>query len=366
MAYTFKNYSVRKNKIEKSYYEGFILGEGGRLFTTSDGERHILFLQYMDSGEENLEWGRLKIDAEIHRDAAISIRAFAVNQLHIIREDLEIDLEQYLLSKEKKAEDKEEIFRQEELLGAKSYIGFDDVLLYGLKGRYLWLCIELIGTGVISKINVDSPGDIMLDIFPEIYQEKGTFFHRYLSIFSSLFMDFEYKIEGLHKKMDLKTAPMELLRLFGEWMGLNFSGSYLEEETLRRLLLRLHILNCIKGTKQAILELTEILLEKPAVVVERNLLDRGDEEIYDKLYGNSPYDFTVLINGTADEQKQSQLLFWLNQFMPVRSRIHIVFLKKCGNLDTYCYLDINAAIYSGEPGVFDNHQSLDGSVILTS
>lgn len=366
MAYTFKNFSIRKNKIENSFYQGFMLKENGKLLTTSDGQRHILFLQYIDSGEQDLEWGRLKLDVTMDVEMVISIQAFAVNHLNIMNENRVIDLESLLLSPEGGVEEKEAFFSQKEFLGSKKFIGCDDVLLYGIRGRYLWLCIELIGMGTasINRINVDSPGDIMLDVFPEIYQEKESFLHRYLSIFSSVFMDFEYKIEGIHNDMDLETAPMNLLTVFGEWMGLNLSGSSLSEEKLRALLLHLHTFNRMKGTKQAVLGLAELLMEETVILVERNLLDGGDRKLYDALYGSSPYDFTLLINGRASEQKQSCLLFYLKQFIPVRSRVNIVFLSHCCNLDSYCYLDINAAIYSGASGTLDEQQGLDGSVVL--
>lgn len=366
MAYTFKNYSVRKSKIEKSFYRGFHLEENGNLSVSEDGKRHLLFLHYIDSGEEDLEWGRLKIDMILGKEMAISIRAFAVNYLQIMDEAFELNLEEYLLSEEVEIEEKEAVFEYQELWNTKKFIGHDDVLLYGIQGRYLWLCIEIIGngSGAIRKINVDSPGDIMLDIFPEIYQERNSFFHRYLSVFSSIFMDFEYDIEGIHKQMDLETAPMEYLNLFGNWLGLNLSGSYLSEEKLRQLILKLYRFNRMKGTKKVISELAELLLNDPVIIVERNLLNSEEKELYNMLYGAGPYDFTLLVNGKSDEQIQPQLLFWLEQFMPVRSRINIVFLNECACLDSYCYLDINAAVYSAGQGVLDYHQRIDGTVIL--
>ena len=93
MAYAFKNYTVRKSRIEKSYYRGFILKENGRLLTTSDGQRHILFLQYIDSGEPDLEWGRLKVDVTMEREMVLSIQAFAVNCLDYRKGNHVIDLE---------------------------------------------------------------------------------------------------------------------------------------------------------------------------------------------------------------------------------------------------------------------------------
>lgn len=359
-AYTFKSYSVRKSKIEKSFYRGFQLEEDGSLSVSGNAERHLLFLHYIDSGEVDLEWGRLKIDTILDKEMAVSIRAFAVNHLQVTGEVFDVNLEEYLLSEEVGVEEKEAMFEYE-------FMGHNDVLLYGMKGRYLWLCIEVIGSGngMIRKINVDSPGDIMLDIFPEIYQERDSFFHRYLSVFSSVFMDFEYDIEGIHRQMDLETAPIEYLNLFGNWMGLNLSGSYLDEEKLRKLLLKLHSFNRMKGTKKVISELAELLLDEDVIIVERNLLDSEEKDLYNTLYGNSPYDFTILVNGEAEEQIHPQLMFWLEQFIPVRSRVNIVFLSECACLDSYCYLDINAAVHSAEKGVLDYYQRIDGSIILS-
>lgn len=368
MAYNFKNYTVRRNKIKKSFYRGFCLNENAELSVSSCEEGHIIFLPFIDSGEDNLKWGRLKIDAVLKGEMLISIHAFASNHLSLIKGNQKLDLEYYLLSDHIKIEDKKTLFSQNDMFEVKNFVGFQDVLLYGIKGRYLWICIEMIGngSGTIYNINVNSSENIVLDAFPEIYQDSNSFFCRYLSVFSSIFMDFEYEIEGIHQRMDLETASLKLLKIYGKWFGIDLTGSYLEKSKLRKLLMEAHSLNRLKGTKKVIKKLSQLLLDMEVMIVERNLLfDYSSEnDIQNKLYGDSPYDFTILVHGRANEQDQSQLLFILKQFMPMRCKIHIVFLSECDSLDSYCYLDINATIYSGVSGILDNSHFIDGSTIL--
>lgn len=370
MAVAFKNYTIRKNNIEKGFYTGFNLEKTGDITVDLNQNKHIMFLSNIDSGEEDLIWGRLKIEGNIDENAAICIRIFATNSIEANVGDMSLSVEDFIRSKEIALEDKINFYEENDYLACIKTIGQDDIILSSISGRYLWVSIEVIGnnSGTINKISISSPGDIILDMFPEIYQEKGEFFDRYLSIFSSIYVDMEYKIEAVHNNIDIDTAPKELLKVFGQWLGLDMTGIFLEENKLRHLLKNTYNLNKLKGTKIALLELIKILVSEKVIIVERNMLhnflNSSEMDIYNKLYGKSPYDFTILINKKADERLQSQLLFLLNQFKPIRSKINIVFLSDCASLDSYCYLDINAKMHSYNKGALDDNKAIDGSILL--
>ena len=57
-------------------------------------------------------------------------------------------------------------------------------------------------------------------------------------------------------------------------------------------------------------------------------------------------------------------MYLLDQFKPLRSRIHIVHLKSDGMLDSHSYLDMNARVFEVENGGLDENQIMDCVVTL--
>ena len=90
----------------------------------------------------------------------------------------------------------------------------------------------------------------------------------------------------------------------------------------------------------------------------------SEQEVYDSLYGDSPYDVTLVMNNVVEEHKKEQLLHLLRQFKPIRCRLHILFLKPRGVLDGHTYLDWNAVTFAQEKGNLDVSTLLDGAIIL--
>lgn len=64
------------------------------------------------------------------------------------------------------------------------------------------------------------------------------------------------------------------------------------------------------------------------------------------------------------ENQKSQLMFLLNQFKPVRSRLKVRFLDPKGDLDSHTYLDMNAYVQEAENAVLDERQGMDSSILL--
>ena len=91
---------------------------------------------------------------------------------------------------------------------------------------------------------------------------------------------------------------------------------------------------------------------------------RNERKLYDGLYGDSPYDVTLLLKHYVEERKKEQLLHLLSQFKPLRSRLHIVFLEPTGVLDEHSYLDNNAVTFTQSEGMLDAARIADGTIIL--
>lgn len=207
-----------------------------------------------------------------------------------------------------------------------------------------------------------------MELFPEIYREKNSFFHRYLSIYSSIYNDFQEDLDHRADMLDVSRAPKPLLELFLKWLGIDVDGGFLDETFLRMLLQEAPELIRFKGTAKCIRRICRLFLGEEPVIVEKNRMQRyvrsARQEVYASLYGDSPYDVTLLLAGVVDTHKKEQLLHLLEQFKPVRSKLRILFLENRGVLDTHAYLDRNAVVFSGEEGKMDYSTMMDGVIAL--
>ncbi len=207
-----------------------------------------------------------------------------------------------------------------------------------------------------------------MDTFPEIYRDRNSFFHRYLSIYSSIYNDMQDQIDNMHEILDLDTCSAELLELYSSWMGIDVHGGFLSEDVLRKLVKELYNLNKMKGTKSAIKRLLEIVLGCDFIIIEHSYLQsaKGNEDI--KIHGGlkkgSVYDVTVLVEGKITEELQHQITFLLDQFKPARCTIKMIQMDKNATLDSNAFLDMNAKIPGEKTVILDKDVSLDGIITL--
>lgn len=362
MANGLKKYNLGCARLRAGVMEGLTLEQDGTLRTAPDAEQHAVFLHSLDGGQDDCPWGRLVFEVEMPEHMVLVTHAFASNESRIIQNDQVTEIDDFLLDPTRPAPRKRRLFEMADGIRA---VGVHDILLDGQQGRYLWLAFELLGTGEawLRNFRVYTPGDVFFHTFPEVYRTNGEFFHRYLSVFSTLYTDFQEKIDRLPEMIDIDTAPVALLPVFADWLGLGLDGNFLSEAQMRRLLHAAFRLACLKGTRQAIAEVVQVLIDEPATLVERRQLEDGSDP--DGLYGDSPFCFTVLVPREADERLHAQLLFLINQFKPMRSRVSIIFLGDTGRVDDYCYLDVNATLVQASAGQLDDGAALSGRVCLT-
>lgn len=354
MAALVRKYRIGRNRLAQGLCRGFTLTDSGELHAGGDSTRHLLYLGSLDGVERDFEWGRLAFEAELGSDMALGVRVFASNETKFVRKGELTSIDDFLLDDTVEEEAKAVFFAA---AGCREAAGVTDLLLNGLSGRYLWISVEVLGAGeaVLKNFRVYSPEDNFFNSFPEVYRTNGEFFRRYLSIFNVMYADFQEKIDGLDRYLDLDTAPASLLPVFAHWLGLELDGNFLEEDQLRLLLKHAFFLISAKGTRRAVIGVVRILTDAPVYVLERRSSHGTD----------APYDFTVLIQCAPDERLYSRLQFLLNQFKPLRSRVSLVFLGSCGRLDSFACLDLNAAVTQPQAGRADQGAALNGLVCLT-
>lgn len=356
-----QQFSIRKNRLEKALYKGMQLLEDESIVCSKEEEAHFFFLPMIDSGAADWQWGRLRFGLELPLDGVCYLYAMAANdkEAEEILQDPQI-----------------EILDKKRYLSSRNSIRFinqSDVLLYEIEGRYLWIAMEIIGDdAAISDIAVwsrEDSFDSFMKAFPEVYQEKNSFFHRFLSIFSSLYNDFEERISHMDELLDIDKAPQGLLEIYLKWLGIDADGGFLDREMLKVFLREAGTLIPYKGTKGSLERICEIFVGEKPVVLERGLMQQyirgSDKGIYDLLYGSSPYDVTLLLEQMLDAHRKEQLLHLLRQFKPARCRLRLVFLAKSGVLDSYTYLDKNAVTFTQEEGRLDSTALHDGAIVLS-
>lgn len=360
-------YSIRKNRIESGLTVGFRMEEDGTLVMNEAEPRHILCVRALDCATMDGSWGRLSFEADYPENMTCYVYVCALNETMFYRSDQLTRIDDFLCNPMEPPVIKREFF---ERVQAKRHVNHKDILLYEQAGRYLYFMIEFIGegSGYLKNIRVDRRGDNFMQTFPEIYRERNSFFHRYLSIFSSIYMDFQQDIEKLPQLLDVDTCPVQLLTTYGKWLGIDLDCDIQDEQILRSLVREAYALNRMKGTKKAIEEIARIMLGEDVLILEHNVIEDymsgNEKKEMEKLYGNSIYDVIMLIEKPISELVKSQLMYLLDQFKPLRSRIHIVHLKSDGILDSHSYLDMNARVFEVENGGLDDNQMMDGVVTL--
>lgn len=353
-----KKYRIGTSRLRSGSQYGLEIDEAGGIHTLPEEGRHLLFLGALDAGVEDWTWGRFVLSASLPHDMVLVIHALASDEDRILRDGHAIRTDDFLRDPDTDAQFKMRLF---DLSDSVRQVGATDILLYSQRGRYLWLCIELIGTGSahLHDLRVYAPGDNFFQTFPEVYRQNGEFLHRYLSVFSTLYNDLQEEIDGLPALFDLDTAPAALLPVFADWLGLEIEGGFLSEQQCRQLIKSGFRLMSRKGTRAAIEEIVHLLVEEPVYILERVGPEGRREQ-----NGEDPFAFTVLIARQSDEQLHAKLLYLIDQFRPIRTRVSIVFLGDCAGMDYHCYLDVNASLVQSTGGSLNSGASLNGLTCL--
>jgi phage tail-like protein len=345
--------------------EGFERLDDGGIAAIDAAARHSCFLERIDGGRRGCKWGRLRFTAQSEEGAIPVIHAFATDDEQLLASGEVTTYDSVLLNPREPVSRKRRLF---ELAAASKFVGKEDVLLYEQEGRYLWLCVEILGQGkaVLRNFEVFTPRDNFLGSFPEIYRMDGEFFHRYLAVFSSLYYDLQDTVDSMDSLVDADTAPKEALPILAGWLGLEPDEGALSETQFRLLLKAAYDIIRAKGTRRAVHDVLSVFFDRPFYIVEqreaKDIMAGRDRDVCERLYGDSPFDLTVLVRHEPDERLRDGLKYLIRQFAPLRTRIETVFLENTSRLDDYTYCDINARITGFDAGRLDESAAmLDGA-----
>lgn len=325
---------------------------GGDCSLTGEGGGSCLYIApVFDSGEEEGSWQSLRIEGE-----------FLDCKLEIVAAASDRDYREALSGEELSPEEKEELLRS--LEGIRR-VNAQDILLTGLKGRYLYMLWKVSGQEKcrfrIRGAAVEFPRNSFLEYFPEVYQTEDDFFERYISIFQSMYLDLEREIDHIPERLDYEKADLSDLMMLADWAGL---GEALVSEAvrdqsadrLRRLIAHAQELQAGKGTAKALRLALELLYGRRIHLLEyfkwyEYVSGRQEElKLYRRLYGSDSRTLTILIEepegAELSEADKKGMRRVIREMIPMGTKLSLVSLKESFHMDAHCYLDCNSVMAS--------------------
>ena len=359
-------FTIKKNRIQRSCLQGFTSPDGFLLSVDEGTGVAGAFLDPLDSGQKGMQWGRFVMDMTAFEQRAWYVYAYATDEPVISDGSKYLDIGEYLKS-DATVYEKEDFLRR---LGAERFAQKSDMLLYACEGRYLFISLIVKGEGMLAVrgMKLDQEGDVFLNIFPEVYRERGSFFHRFVSIFAEIYHDRQAEIDALPDLLDLDKCPAELIPVYAKWLGIELIPDSFPDDVMRSIVKEAWHLNRMKGSKWALERCIELVLGKKPVILEQNTVvsyeNREKDDEISSLKPDDRYGVTVLIDQKISEEQKNFLFHLVNQFRPIRSRIKLVELSHDSLLDGNSYLDKNATVFKLKDAVLDNGQ-IDGGVVLS-
>ena len=215
--------------------------------------------------------------------------------------------------------------------------------------------MEFIGsadnTPVLNNMRVYYPRISYLRYLPAIYQknEKSMdFLERFLSIFESVLMDMEYKIDNISQYFDPDYVNGDFLRWLLSWMKIIPSDGWREED-LKALLKKSSELYKKRGTRQGLENMLEIFTGYKPYIIEypqlRTMIRNPDlSKMVYKLYEVTNYSFCVLVDAKCirDSKHFLEIEKIVNDEKPAFTEVKIVTLQHRVCLDLHSYLEINS------------------------
>lgn len=366
---------------ERSVLYNFAFDGDDLVSQNTSGENAVYISSAFDSMQAETVWHRLRLDADIPQNTQVKVRVYASDSLNamlpgiVMYGDDPVPFDEHLMRKDIAPAQKIAWF---DYLGAKVFENPSDVVLYQFTGRYLWICIETISYSEeiarFKNLKIEFPRMCFVEYLPQIYRggiDKNTFLSRFISVFQSLYIDLEDKIDNIPQMFDPKTVDPQFLTWLTEWFSIK--DNYLwETEKLREILDNAVRLYKIKGTKQAISEIVKLYVGVEPIIVEQfdvvnnDYYDRCKEHI-EKLFGKNSYTFSVIVkpDKTITSEEYVELIRVINSFKPIDSICNLVILNSEMYLDHHCYLGINSCAAQNQYIVLDENTTRPNLVYIS-
>ncbi|BEP29036.1 hypothetical protein [Helicovermis profundi] len=326
------------------------------------------YLPILDSKVENNLWHRIRLYADITENTQMTIEYKSFDTLKL--KDVNVENLKFCELSNFKIK---EIENQIELTKFNSG---DDFLFDKAYGRYLLVKINFNGnksqSPKLSKIRVYMKRDTYIKYLPEIYQsnEQRDFLERFLSIFESINLEIEEKIDLISRNFDYKYNSDEMLKWISSWIGIEIDNSW-NGDSIRDLFKMLPSLYKKRGTKFYIETILKIFLNCKIIIVENarlysNLSNlRSTETKYERPFGLNRYSFTILCYRPTKLTKieKNYIKKFLDGITPPYMEYNFIELKNTLFLDKHSYLGINTMIVDTLDSRLNNQRILSFTTI---
>lgn len=334
----------------------------------------IYFAAALDSTEEETEWHKLWLEADIPEETQIRISFFASDRRMQQVGGIITDLEPYLADPAIGIREKLEATRH---LWSEPVVNPRDALIRNAKGRYLWLKIRIIGsetdTPCIRKLRVYFPRQSLLDYLPPIYQEhpqSRDFLHRYLALFDSFLQQTEENVERMAGFFDPDSVSGDYLKWLGTWMGIAEDESW-DEGKRRQLIKMAPELYKQRGTRRAVERILELVTGHPPIIIEyfeyKSMREQSElSRLLGDLYGDNPYVFCILMRPECVETEAQRLFIQkiVDEQKPVFTEAKLVVLQEWMFMDMHTYTGINTVLSEPTLLSLDEKSSMPYNTIL--
>lgn len=310
------------------------------------------FSKTFNTSSSDMTFNRMLLDADFS-DCKTEIIISAFNSDTIVVDDDFVEIDSYLADKDISDEEKISVLKS---FSYTRIVNAKDILLYDIKGRYVVVYIGVYtkkeSDFTIRGFRVEFPKMSFSEYFPEIYRNNGDFFEKYISLYQSMYLDEEKKIDRIPALLDYETTPDNFVEELASWIGIDNKDNLFTPEQLRYLIKNSDFFQGKKGTAGVLSRLIELYTGQKPIIVEffkwyylmkknKSLTDQ-----YKKLYGDGGNHFAVIIDTLKlkreiDEKKLKKLI---SSNIPMGSKFNLILLEKCNHTDMNCYLDVNSYI----------------------
>ena len=304
----------------------------------------------LDSREEDTQWHRLVFETIGGGGSPYQITVFAADDLALPGGGMDVPA---LLADESFSFE-EKIARMESFV-KKRASGFSDMLLFEVRGRFLWIAAEIYAQGSpppkLGNFQIYFPKQSWISYLPEVYQssDKDRFLERYLAVFQSLYESMNERIRGIPGLLDVDRTQSEYLVWLAGW--LDIAGSHMwNGEQLRQLLKQAVSLYKIRGTREGIRRMIRLYTGGEAYIVEHHQLEpymdsEGSRRDLTRLYGSSADVISIIMEKkyVPTQEAYHSLLRVIEEMKPAQVEADLVILEPYMYLGGHTYMGINSA-----------------------
>lgn len=337
----------KEEDFKRCFLGNMVFGEGVLRTAGENGNSgSVIISRILDSQKEDMQWHRIFIEIKSEGQITFKLSIFSLNDMSNVKERLD----KALMDPDMDLAERKRILIP---YLKKEVYDTDDVLLHDISGRYLLFMIE---TSVkenqrfeIRRVKICFPKTSWISCLPEVYQnaDKNQFLERFLAIFQTLHEELNLEIERIPALIDVESADVEFLSSLSKWLGL-YNSHMWKENRLRELLKNFPEYYRKRGSKEAVKKFVRLYTDSESVFVVENFEIRGypNKEELERLYGNDPYSFCVIVykeQSSLREQYQS-LVKIIEESAPANMTPKLIVLKPYIFLSRYSYMEVNSVL----------------------